>query len=153
MLFLLVCGELLFAGRVEALQMHPPSEGPLVHQITHFLFAFSMGILIFWLRQRALVQKPAWRNIQYSALFLIIWNINDMIVHYLDDSVALFQTVGIGAWHGWILPMQASDWLTVFYYLGKMDHLFCVPAIIFLYIGLKQLLNEARHSSLPEIQP
>lgn len=150
-LLLLACWDLLFSSRVEALQMHPSTEGPLVHQITHFLFALSMGVFIYWLRQRGLVKKRAWRNIQFSAFFFIIWNINDMLVHYMDDGPALFETVGMGAWGGWIQPARASNWLTILYYVGKMDHLLCLPAIVFLYVGLRQLLDEGRRSS-PEPQ-
>jgi hypothetical protein len=150
-LFLFSSWELLFPGRVEALQMHPPSEGLLVHQITHFLFALSMGVFIYWLRQRALIQKAPWRSIQYSAFFFIIWNINDMIIHHLDNSAALFERAGVSAWRGWIQSAEASDWLTGLYYLGKMDHLLCVPAVVFLYIGLKKLLDEVRLSHSPEV--
>ena len=38
-----------------ATQTHGEPEGLVVHQITHLVFIFSMGTLVFWLRQRKLV--------------------------------------------------------------------------------------------------
>ena len=37
--------------------------------------------------------------------------------------------------------------LKVAYYIAKLDHLLCVPALIFLYIGLKRLLESGRPES------
>jgi hypothetical protein len=35
-------------------------------------------------------------------------------------------------------------WLSTVYYLAKLDHLLCVPAMIFLMLGLRHMLKEVR---------
>jgi len=40
---------------------------------------------------------------------------------------------------GMKIALIAESWIDYFYFLLKMDHLLCVPALIFLYIGLKRI--------------
>ena len=65
-----------------ATQTHGEPEGLVVHQITHLVFIFSMGTLIFWLRKRKLVVETGWRYIQYAALLFILWNLDAFAVHF-----------------------------------------------------------------------
>jgi hypothetical protein len=142
------CMWLLF-GLVQpagATQVHTEPEGYHVHQIAHLIFAFSMGILIYWLRVRGLVRETAWRFIQYAAFFFILWNLDAMLVHYLDGRDDMFRMIDAGTWHARVHLMNDSFSLAVLYYLIKMDHLLCVPAGMFLYAGLRHLLKQARES-------
>lgn len=139
------------AGRAEAFQVHPAAEGLYAHQLGHLFFTASMGILIYWLRTHRLVTEKGWRFIQYSALFFILWNVEAVAVHYLDGRHDLFQTINAGSWHGEITPVQGLKFPTVLYYIGKMDHLVCVPAILFLYLGLRDLLHKARTARVEEV--
>ena len=67
-----------------ATQAHGGPEGLYVHQMAHILFIFSLAVLIYWLREHSLIKEPGWRYVQYAAFFLILWNIDAVLAHYLD---------------------------------------------------------------------
>jgi hypothetical protein len=129
-------------GTALATQGHGGIEGVYAHQIAHLFFLFSMGSLIYWLRARKLVREPGWRLIQYSALFFILWNLDTLTVHALDDQFNVVQVQSLDPWHIKISDVFDNNRIKVLYYLAKLDHLFCVPALLFLYAGLKRLLQE-----------
>jgi hypothetical protein len=131
---------------VLATQVHKGLEGLVGHQIGHIFFIFSMGILIYWLRERKLIRETGWRFVQYAALFFILWNLDALVVHYLDGRHDLFQTIDEGTWDARIHLLEGPKGLAVLYYLVKMDHLLCLPAIVFLYLGLRQLLKQDQAS-------
>lgn len=136
-----------------ATQTHGEPEGLYVHQAAHLFFIFAMGLLIYWLRQRKLVREKAWRYIQYSALLFILWNIDTFAVHFLDEQVDLIQTQKIDTWHMQIDTDESRAWLVQIYYLAKLDHLLCVPALLFLYLGLKRLHHKIPSQSQEEPTP
>jgi hypothetical protein len=140
----------LFPDEARATQVHAEPEGLIGHQIAHFFFALSMGTLIYWLRERSLNREPGWRYVQYAALLFILWNLNAITVHYLDERDDLFGEIDAGTWHARINALTHSDPLIVLYYFIKLDHLLCVPAIVFLYLGLRQLLKQAQQSRLKD---
>jgi hypothetical protein len=128
-------------GTALATQGHGGIEGVYAHQIAHLFFLFSMGSLIYWLRARKLVREPGWRLIQYSALFFILWNLDTITVHALDDQFKIIQVQSLDLWHIQITDVFDNNRMRLLYYLAKLDHLFCVPALLFLYGGLKRLLR------------
>ena len=123
-----------------ALQIHSQLGGLYVHQIAHTFFLFSMGILIFWLQKSRLIEKRSWRYIQISCLFFILWNIDAIIGHTIDSRLSSHASLG----GGWVRNMVLNRGIAFYlYYLIKMDHLLCVPAIMFLFLGLKRLKLES----------
>lgn len=124
-------------GPAFATQGHSDPEGLYVHQFSHLFFVFSMGILIYWLRFRRLIHKKGWRYIQYSAFFFILWTIDAFTVHLLDEQYKWIQVRRIDLWN--IKIESISPFLGSLYYIVKLDHILCVPAMIFLYMGLKHL--------------
>jgi hypothetical protein len=129
-----------------ALQSHGGLEGLYVHQLAHVFFAFSMGLLIFWLRKRRLTASVSWRYIQYAALFLIAWNVDTITSHWLLEQSGLIDVEFIAPIHIHITTAEGWRWVSEIYYLTKLDHLLCVPALVFLFLGLRRLVN----SSQPE---
>jgi hypothetical protein len=129
----------LLPGNALATQGHGGIEGVYAHQFAHVFFIVSMGILIYWLRDRKLVQEPGWRLIQYSALLFILWNIDTILVHALDDQFRIIQTRGIGTWQIQIEDAYSHNFIKMVYYFAKLDHLLCVPALVLLFLGLKKL--------------
>ena len=125
-----------------ATQTHGEPEGLFVHQLAHLFFIFSMGLLIYWLQQRQLSKEKAWRYIQYSALLFILWNIDTFAVHFLDEQVDIIRTKLLDIWHLQIDTAEGYEHLGFIYYIAKLDHLLCVPALLFLYLGLKRLYRE-----------
>ena len=121
---------------VLATQTHGGPEGVYAHQIAHLFYILSMGFFIHWLRERKLVEEIGWRFIQYAAFFLILWNLDAFLVHFLEQT---------GNWSLQINAQNSNNGLRELYYLAKLDHLLCVPALFFLYLGLRRLLK-ASHS-------
>jgi hypothetical protein len=126
-----------------ATQTHVAPEGIYAHQMAHLFFMFSMGTLIYWLRARRLVQETGWRYIQYAAFFFIVWNIDTFTVHLLEEMVDILAVEQIDFWWIRIEALNKIKSLDVFYYIAKLDHLLCVPALLFLYAGLKNLLKNS----------
>lgn len=135
-IFVMVLAE---ATRAWATQTHGEPEGLFVHQLAHLFFIFSMGLLIYWLRRRNLVKQKTWRYIQYCALLFILWNIDTFIVHLLDEQVDLIRIRQLDDWHLQIDTADRYRHLGFIYYIVKLDHLLCVPALLCLYLGLKRL--------------
>ena len=134
-------GLILSADPVLATQTHGQPEGLYVHQMAHIFFIISMGSLEFWLRQRNLIKEKGWKYIQLSAVLFILWNINAVMVHFLDEHLDILGITKIDLWHIQIDNFQGSKTITTLYYLLKLDHLLCVPAMFFLYFGLKTILK------------
>jgi hypothetical protein len=138
---------------VLATQSHGAPEGIYAHQIAHIFFMLSMVFFIHWLRDKKLVKETGWRFIQYAAFFLILWNLDAFLVHLLNDQLQLVQILQIDSSHIQLSAADGSTTLETLFYFAKLDHLFCVPALLFLYSGLKRLLK-ASHSeiTMPENQ-
>lgn len=141
----LVVAYLILSGTPAlATQGHAGIEGVWVHQFAHLFFIFAMGLLIYWLRQAGLVKAPGWRFIQYAALFFILWNLDTLLVHFLDEQILAVRVENLGGWKIRIDTVDGRPWLAIVYYLGKLDHLLCVPAMICLLLGLRHMLEEVR---------
>ncbi len=136
------CFSLLSSAPALATQGHAGIEGVWVHQFAHLFFLFSMMLLIFWLRQAGLVKAPGWRYIQYSALFFIFWNVDTILVHFLDEQIQAVTVESLGEWRIRVTAIGGREWLSALYYLVKLDHLLCVPAMVFLLLGLRHMLAE-----------
>lgn len=124
-----------------ATQTHGGLEGLYVHQMAHFFFAFSMGFLIFWLRKWRLTISLSWRYIQYAAIFFMCWNLNTVVSHWMLEQSGLIDIRNLPPMQIQILPYRGWQWLGTIYYVTKLDHLFCVPALVFLFLGLRRLSN------------
>lgn len=136
---------LVVAPAVPALatQGHAGIEGVWVHQFAHIFFLFSMMLLIYWLRQAGLVKVPGWRYIQYAALFFILWNADTLLVHFLDEQIQAVKVSSLGGWQIHVSAVGGRGWLAAVYYIAKLDHLLCVPAMVCLWLGLRHMLMEA----------
>ncbi len=132
---------LVFPHTAMATQAHGDPEGLFVHQLAHGFFAVSLAIFIYWLRFRNLIEETGWRYIQYAAIFLILWNGDAAIAHMLDEQMRIIEVERIGRWYLKLTSTDNTTFTIVLYYLVKLDHLLCVPALMFLSAGLKQFLK------------
>jgi hypothetical protein len=146
-------GLLLSADTVLATQTHGQPEGLYVHQMAHIFFIISMGSLEFWLRQRNLIKEKGWKYIQLSAVLFILWNIDAALVHFLDEHLDILGITKIDFWHMRVESIQGQDSIPILYYLLKLDHLLCVPAMFFLYYGLKTILNNTTTDEGNRVNP
>ncbi len=130
-----------------ATQMHNAAEGVVVHQIGHLFFLISMVILYFTIRGKSLDSQKGWRFIQISALLFVLWNLDALIVHFLDNQIELISPVPLSIWEIKIdvmdpsINIDSSRHITWLYYLLRLDHLLSLPAMVFLWRGLV-LINE-----------
>ena len=138
----IAAGMLALPKTALATQGHAGIEGVWVHQFAHLFFLFSMLLLIYWLRQADLVKRPGWRYIQYAALFFILWNVDTILVHFLDEQLRAVSVENLGGWQIRIHATSGYEWLAPVYYLIKLDHLLCVPAMVCLMLGLRHMLKE-----------
>lgn len=136
--FMLVCQP----SAAWALQAHGGVEGVYAHQMAHLFFAISMVLLIYWLRKRRLVSIPGWRYIQYAAFFFIFWNGDAFVGHWIEELSGLIEYQRIGLMRISLSTAPGYEWLGSLYYAVKLDHLLCVPAMAFLFLGLRWLLRE-----------
>lgn len=125
-----------------ATQLHASSEGIITHQVGHMFFLFSMVALIFTVTGKGLDSQKGWRLIQYSAVFFILWNLDALAAHFLDNQIHAVEIENI-SWERIRVNVQNGSWFLAWvYYLLKLDHLLCVPAMLFLYRGLSRLVTE-----------
>lgn len=143
----------LCAAPAAAIQAHSDPEGIVIHQMGHLFLVVSLGLLIYWLRDRKLIAQAGWRYIQYAALFLILWSLDAFIAHLLDEQLQLVYKVPVDTWRIQLSVPRGPNFLGVLYYFAKLDHLLCVPALWFLHKGLKHLLAEAEASDTPSAAP
>jgi hypothetical protein len=132
---------LFFADHALATQTHGQPEGLYVHQMAHVFFLISMWSLEFWLRQRNLIKERGWKYIQFAAILFVVWNIDAAAVHFMDEHLDILGITKIDLWHIQIDNTQGQNSITILYYILKLDHLLCVPAMFFLYYGLKTILK------------
>lgn len=136
-----------------ATQGHGGVEGIYVHQLAHIFFALTMGILIYWLRRRRLTLQSGWRLIQLSAFWFILWNISAIGVHLLEEQINIITIEKVTTWQIKMDTTPENIWVAYLYYFIKLDHLFCVPAMLFLYMGLKRLLKKPGPQTFEESVP
>ena len=117
--FLCLAGVLAAPARVLATQAHAAPEGIIGHQIAHVVFIVSMAILIYWLRERRLVEQPGWKYIQYAALFFILWNLDAFFAHLIDEQLLLVKVEKIDFWRRRIVAKNGFEGIESIYYLLK----------------------------------
>jgi len=140
----MIAGLILLPIDGYATQLHASSEGIITHQVGHLFFLFSMVALIFTITGKGLDRQKGWRLIQYSAFFFILWNLDAITAHFFDNQIHAVKIENISLGKMRIITNNDSSLLAWFYYILKLDHLLCVPAMLFLYRGLSSLVNDQR---------
>ena len=124
-----------------ALQSHGPPEGYYTHQLAHVLFALSMVGLAYWLEVNRFTKERGWRLIQISCLLFFLWNLVALSGHFVEVRIPPDLIEGHGTGWGQRLLAGGGSY-AVFYYFLKMDHLVCVPAILCLFLGIRNLYKQ-----------
>ena len=135
------------SGGVGATQLHAHSEGIIVHQIGHLFFLLSMVVLIFFITGKGLDRQKGWRRIQISAFLFILWNFDALAAHFLDNQLNIIQIEPLSFFKMALVSKTDSIFVSTLYYLLKLDHLLCVPAMLFLYLGLSGPLSSEKRLS------
>ncbi len=149
-LLLKAMGVLAFVGLIflpidaYATQLHASSEGIITHQVGHLFFLLSMVALIFTITGKELDRQKGWRLIQYSAFFFILWNLDAVAAHFFDNQIHAVKIENISLGRIRVVTENGSPFLAWLYYILKLDHLLCVPAMFFFYRGISSLVKEQR---------
>jgi hypothetical protein len=138
---LILLWALLLPAPAFAIQLHTGNAGIIAHQIGHLFFLFAMVTLMFTINSQGLIRQKGWRQIQYGALFFIFWNLDTLVAHFLDNQIEVVRIETLSITQMTVTTQSDSQLLAVIYYFLKMDHLWCVPAMIFLFKGLDSLLK------------
>ncbi|WDP93303.1 MAG: hypothetical protein HUN04_15120 [Desulfobacter sp.] len=139
-LFVCGLGLLLTPERAGAIQLHQSSEGIIVHQAGHVFFLLSMVVLIFIITGRGLNREKGWGMILWSAVLFVVWNLDTVFAHFLDNQIGAVLVENLSIWQVEITAVSGSEFLALFYHTLKLDHFFCVPAIFLFYRGLANIL-------------
>lgn len=139
-----VAGLILLPDYGYATQLHASSEGIITHQVGHLFFLFSMVALIFTVTGKGLDKQKGWRMIQYSAFFFILWNLDTIAAHFFDNQIHAVKIETISFSQIKVISHNNSLVLAWVYYFLKLDHFLCVPAMLFLYLGLSNLVEDQR---------
>jgi hypothetical protein len=143
---LLILLAVAVPGPAYAIQTHGAPEGLYVHQIGHILFAVAMFGFACRIRHSRLSTRRAWQLMSVGAVLFGLWNGWAFTGHILDCLVpqADFSRGSAGLLS--ILNIHSS--LDVLYYLFKMDHLLCIPALIYIFLALRKMT--VRSATAPE---
>lgn len=135
----------LQASPAHAIQVHPAPEGFYIHQAGHILFLAAMLGFSYKIHRSVLATQKGWRYIIYGALCLAFWNCWAFSGHIVTLFVSQNTLISNSGSRQSVFLANSS--LDVAHYILKMDHFFCVPALIFLYLGLRHLLaaSEVAH--------
>lgn len=139
---------LLAPGEALALQVHGEPEGLYVHQMAHLHYIFALGYF-YWDIRRTSFTGRGWRYLQMFCILMTCWNLLAFAGHLAGlflDPQDLVQT-------DCYLQTRLFSPLTfnnAFYFIAKLDHLIYVPALFFLYLGLRSFYRSVNKSSQGE---
>jgi len=131
----------VFPGDAWAVQSHGAPEGLYVHQLAHIFFLAAMCYLFWGIRQSAFSSR-GWRLLQIFCVFMVVWNIvaftGHALVPYINSAHFIQDT-------GYLNAHLQGPFTSVqlWYYFTKLDHLFSVPALFFLYLGMKNIYHSS----------
>ncbi len=140
---------LLPATPALAVQLHGAPEGLYVHMLAHILYFTALLFLLLILRKRPPGHSAAWRDFRLALVLFLLWNTDTFIVHWLASRLPDTAFVGHILWDQRLAgPLTPARWI---YYLGRFDHLLCVPAMFFLILSLRRFCRET--ASNPPTKP
>ena len=130
-----------------ALQTHGGIVGLYAHQGAHIFFMLSMIIFALRIHESELILKESWRFLFWGAWLLCLWNLWAFTGHVLalfisNDQITTIESLKTP-------QLMIYTWKDALYYILKMDHLLCVPAVFFLYLGLRKMLTNSTHKNTP----
>jgi len=133
------CCSLFIPANAWALQSHGAPEGLYVHQMAHIHFILALGYL-YWDIRRSSFAGKGWSYLLAFSLFMLCWNIVAFVGHAVAGHVDPHIISATGGYlQGRI--QGPYDLQTVIFYIAKFDHILAVPALFFLYMGMRTLYH------------
>lgn len=144
-LFLL---SFLGATPTNALQTHAGPEGLYAHLEAHIFYLLAMVIFAIRIHRSKLWEEKGWQSIVRGLWLLAFWNVWAFIGHiitlYIPQGHMMTRDTDMAP------VLIVNSFMDVIYYVLKMDHLICVPAVIFLFIGIKSMLLNHKPKNMPQ---
>ena len=133
--FLLV---LILPGNALAIQAHGGPEGYYVHQLGHVIYAFSMIVFAYRLAGTEIINPKTRCRAMTGAFFLFLWNVWAFFGHLLTRELPSGYVAAYGNYSTFSVTVPVRSLAEGVYYLLKLDHLLCVPALFFLYLAVRK---------------
>lgn len=124
-------------GPAWAVQTHGQAEGPVVHQMAHLLLVVALLLMLYVLHTKPPDTTLSWRSLKLSLLFFLLWNLDLLVIHHVADLMPADVKADPGGLSGDYF-VATTPLLHLAYYLGRLDHLLCVPALWFFTSALRQ---------------
>lgn len=137
--FILPLLWLIFPGEALALQVHGEPEGLYVHQMAHLHYIFALGYF-FWDIRRSSFTGRGWRYLQIFCILMTLWNLMAFAGHITGAYLVpeSLQQTDCYLETRLVSPLTLDKYL---YFIAKLDHLIYVPALFFLFLGLRSFYN------------
>ena len=123
-----------------ALQSHGAPEGLYVHQMAH-IFAVLATAYWFWDIRRSSFHGRGWGYLQIFCVLMLTWNAFAFTGHAVSATLAAEHIFSETGYLNKTLIGSMDLHKTVFY-LTRFDHLIIVPALFFLFIGMRSLYKQ-----------
>ena len=138
---MLVLAVLILPDQAFAVQTHTAPEGLYVHQFAHIFYGAALGYL-FWDLRRNTFNSKGWKLLQVFCVFMILWNIMAFTSHTLAEFI---DRGDLTSQAGYLATQLQGPFtpLKISFYLAKFDHLFSVPALVFLFLSLRTLYRNS----------
>lgn len=139
--FLLLMTLTVFPGNAWAVQSHGAPEGLYVHQLAHIFYTVALCYLIWGIRQSAF-RSQGWRYLQVFCVLMILWNVvaftGHSLAEYIDNDHFIHD-------EGYLTTRLQGPFTSIkfWYYFTKLDHLFSVPSLYFLYLGMRGIYRSS----------
>jgi len=152
--FLLACAWLFcWNGQAWAVQAHGEAEGPVVHLMAHLLLFVALLLLLYVLHTRPPDTGLSWKSLKLSLFFFLLWNMDHLFIHWFSgDMFADIRDSGVSLVGDYFVAPRTL--LNFFYYLGRFDHLLCVPALWFFTSALRdfcEVIERRRQSRAGQV--
>ena len=129
--YLLCCSDPAWA-----VQAHGQAEGPVVHLMAHLLLFVALLLLLYVLHTKPPDTGLSWRSLKLALFFFLLWDVDHLFIHWFaGDMYADIRDSGVSLVGDYFVGPRTL--LNFFYYLGRFDHLLCVPALWFLTSALR----------------
>ncbi len=125
-----------------AVQPHGGAEGLVSHELGHLLF--MLGIVIMLIKVRGYGRETGWSAFTKFLWLAIVWNILTFSSHWMDTGSAADNFL---IFDGQKTGFQIQNFLGLFYYLSKLDHLVLIPALLYLLTALKLWSRDVKEIS------
>lgn len=110
----------------------------------HVYFFVSCIFIIWIIVHHNLHKSKGWRYILFAELFFALWNLDTFIGHITEFWIEKTQI--IGSREGWDyffrdVTIEGKEYI---YYITRYEFFLIFPAILFLYLGLREHLKEEK---------